>query len=155
MKHFCILIFCAATLALSGCQTEMPSPQRVSVDAVYVYNSDVLSNSDSPSAVVAKLSSADLAGCPQDFAKAYKAYVSAWSDFAETAKPMYSKNVKKATEDLRGFVAAFGDNPTQAAVALKRQWPEFADAIDKAATKLISALAEMKSVGVKYNAVYR
>ncbi len=155
MKCFCISVFCAAALALSGCQTEMPSPQRVSVDAVYVYNADVLSNSDSPSAVVAKLSSADLAGCPQDFAKAYRAYVSAWSDFAETAKPMYSKNVKKATEDLRSFVETFGDNPSKAAVELKRGWPEFADAIDKAATKLISTLAETKSMGVKYNAVYR
>lgn len=141
-------------MGLCSCNTQVPSAQQVAVEGAYVYNSGVLANSGSPSSVVAKLSSADLTGCPEDFTKAFKAYVEAWEIFSPIAKEMYAKNMKKATADLSAFIGGFAQNPTAAAVELKRQWPEYSAQIDKANSSLLSAFSAMKSVGVKYNAVY-
>ncbi len=153
MKKY-IYVLCAA-FALSGCAgSGYVSPEKVAVDSVYAYNMSVLDNSGSPSAVVAKLNSANLAGCPAPFAEAFGRYSAAWGGFAALERQMYEQDLKKADSTLANFISSYQNNQTRALVDLKAAWPEMASRIDAAGASLARAFAELKSAGARYNAVY-
>ncbi len=154
MKKICIFVFSLACI-FSGCQSVPPSPEAVSIDAVYVYNMGVLANSNSPSAIVAKLRSVSLIGCPADFVNAYNNYVEAWSGVAKLEKKMYSENLKKADSSFEDFINTYQNNSSEAVVTLKKDWKPLSSEIDSATSSLAKSFTEMKIVGARYNVVYK
>ncbi len=139
---------------LCGCQSVPPSPEAVSITAVYTFNMGVLDNSNSPSAIVAKLKSVSLIGCPTDFVNAYNRYVNAWGGFANLEKKMYSENLKKADSTFANFIASYQDNPSEAVVKLKSEWKTLAPEIDTVSAELGKSFTDLKIIGTKYDVAY-
>ena len=153
MRKISIIVL-AISAFLWGCQSKMPSPEEVAINSVYAFNMSVLDNSSSPAEVVSKLNSANLTGCPPDFITAYKKYADAWAMFEPLAKKMYSENLAKANSDLRAFVQNYQQNPSVAAIELKKQWSTLSPEIDTCCAELAKTYSQIKSLGVKYNAAY-
>ncbi len=154
MKTKILLLSAICVSLLCACQSKITSPEATSISAVYAYNMTTLDNSNSPSGIVAKLNSANLIGCPQDFIDAYNNYISAWAGFANIEKKMYAQNLKKADSDLAEFISEYQKNPSLATVNLKSQWQNLATEIDKASANLAMAFSALKNVGAKYNIAY-
>ena len=153
MKKILLLTAVLASM-LFGCQSTPPSPESVSISAVYAFNMNTLDNSNSPSAIVAKLKSVSLIGCPKDFIDAYNRYVSAWAGFAQLEKKMYAQDLKKADVDFASFISEYQSNPSEATVKLKQDWKSLAGEIDVIAGELSRSFADLKVVGAKYDVPY-
>ena len=153
-KNKIFIIITILTSLLCGCQSQLSSPESTSIEGVYMFNRGTLDNSNSPSAIVAKLSSANLIGCPKDFIDAYNQYIAAWRGFADIEKKMYAENLKKADRDLDEFIKNYQSSPTASVVKLKQQWQNLSNEIDNAASNLSNSFVNLKNVGAKYNVVY-
>ena len=151
-----ILILLCACIALTGCQTNPPKPpETLAIEYVYNIDKNLISNSKTISEVVAKAESISLAGCPEEFVKAYKANILAWQKLAVVEKEMYaSGNIAKASSDIQRFLSDYENNPTLASVRLKSEWPALANQIDSAMFDITKTFTKYTSIGAEYNAVF-
>ncbi len=152
MKKLIPILLSVAFIA--GCQTPQETPQKIAVDAVYKTDSLIAKNSKTAAEVVATMESVSLSGCPEDFAKQYKACIKPWRDFATLEKQMYGVNTAKAKEDIASFIADYRSNFSKAVVKLKGQWPQFADQISKITSEIAVAETSLKNIGTASGAVY-
>jgi len=145
----------ASTLLCSCADTPQQSPECVAIETVYAIDREIAANSKTIAEALAKEKSIPLAGCPADFAKAYRANIAAWEKMAEIERKMYSSgNIAKAVSDIRDFLAKYQSDPTAASVGLKQQWSSLSDAIDSAASEIAQTFGEYTSIGAKYGAIY-
>ena len=151
-----IIILVCACLTLLGCQTTaQKSPEALAIESVYKIDQSIVANSKTIAEVVAKAESISLAGCPQDFVKAYKANIDAWRKMADIERQMYaSGNIAKASADISRFLYDYQTNPSQAGVRLKKDWPALSNEIDTALADITKTFTDYTSIGTEYNVVY-
>lgn len=154
MKKTVIMLSCCALLAACN-STPQESPEQLSIQAVYKVDTDVISSSKTASEVVTKLQAIRLNGCPSAFVDAFRANIKSWEKLVLLEKRMYAVNMQKATSDMEKFISSYPSNASQAVVALKHEWPSFAEEIDKVASAITRTKTEYTSIGAKFNAVYK
>ena len=153
MKKFVAILSVMAILC--GCQsTPVITPELSAINAVYAVDATIPANSKSPAEVLDKMRSINLTGCPKDFVSAYNDYIDAWQSMADLSKKMYALDMPKASSDMANFLSNFRSSPIASAVALKKDWPAFANEIDVATSRIFNAFVALKSIGVRYDAIY-
>lgn len=145
-----MFLMALSAVVLCACQnTQMTSEQAAVAKALYA---DVAypAQAGSISTLVLSQETTPLAGCPRDFASAYKDYISSWKKFIPIEKQMYEQNYEKARADISEFLKSYLKDPTGAVVKLKNEWPKYSKDIDKAFAAVRESFVEFTNVAANY-----